>query len=59
MTRDLFGRTLRDDATAGGPAFRPEIDYIIRRLDHIEVVLDHDDGVARSEERRVGKECRL
>src|SRR5262245_27665376 len=37
---DHFGRALRHDFTTAAAAFRPEIDYPIRRLDHVKIVLD-------------------
>ena len=44
--RDLLGRSRRDDLTAAVATFRSEIDHPICCLDHVEVVLDHDDRVA-------------
>src|SRR5258708_2847782 len=43
---DVLGRALRDDAPAAVAALGAEVDHPVRRLDHVEVVLDHDDGVA-------------
>src|SRR5215467_9289630 len=42
----LFGRARCDNSPTGAPALRTQIDYVIGRLDHVEVVLDHDDRVA-------------
>ena len=47
---DLFRRPGRDDFSAGVPAFGAEIDDVIGGLDDIEVVLDHQDRVARVDE---------
>ena len=47
--RDLghgLGRALGDDPAAAGAAFGPEVDDPVGRLDHVEVVLDHDHRVA-------------
>src|SRR3984957_19416868 len=44
--RHLLGRPRRNHGTAPGSAVRPEIDDPVRRLDHVEIVLDHDHGVA-------------
>ena len=40
-----FGRPGHDDFPAGMPAFRPEIDDVIGRLDDVQVMLDQQDGV--------------
>src|SRR5690348_16485963 len=42
----LLGRALRDDAPATVAAFGSQVDHPVRGLDHVQVVLDHDDGVA-------------
>ncbi len=42
VSRNLLRRALRHNAPAALAALRSHIDYPIRRLDHIEVVLDHD-----------------
>jgi hypothetical protein len=42
----LFGRALGNKMAAAGTAFGAEVDDVVRGLDHVEVVLDHDDGVA-------------
>src|SRR5262249_50825749 len=39
-------RTGADNFTAAGAAFRPEVDYPVGRLDHIEVVFNDNDRVA-------------
>ena len=44
--RDLLGRALRDDAAAAFAAFGAEVDDPVGLLDHVEVVLDDQDGVA-------------
>src|SRR4051794_17858038 len=44
--RYLLGRALRDDLSTIVPTFGSEIDHVIGGLDHVEVVLDHHDGVA-------------
>jgi hypothetical protein len=36
---------LRDDLTAIGSPFRPEVDDPIGGLDHVQIVLDHDNGI--------------
>ena len=43
---DLLRRALRDDLAALLAALGAEVDDAVGRLDHVEVVLDHDDGVA-------------
>src|SRR2546430_993995 len=66
---DLLRRSHRDDLAPLVASLGAEVDHPVRRLDELDVVLDHHDGVAavdelaeradeRSEERRVGKECR-
>src|SRR6185437_7482780 len=45
-SRNLLGRAGGDDLAAALAALRAEVDYPVGALDHIEVVLDHDDGVA-------------
>ncbi len=47
---DAIGRALGDDLTAVRSSLRPEVDDPIGGLDDIQVVLDHDDGVARLDE---------
>ena len=44
---DLFGRAGGDDVAAGFAAFGPEVDDPVGRLDHVEVVLDHEHRVAQ------------
>src|SRR5690349_21008018 len=46
VRRDLFGRALGHNAAAGRAAFRSQVDDMVGRLDHIEVVLDDDNRVA-------------
>src|SRR5689334_17124067 len=43
---DLLGRAMGDHASAIFPAFRTEVDDPVCVTDHVEVVLDDDDGVA-------------
>src|SRR4051812_36982057 len=43
----LFGRAGRDPLAAARAAFGAEIDDPVGALDDVEVVLDHDDRVAR------------
>ena len=42
----LFRRARRDHLAALVPALGPEVDQAVRHLDHVQVVLDHDDRVA-------------
>ena len=44
--RDVGGGAGRDDGAAGGAAFGAEIDDPVRGADDVQVVLDHDHGVA-------------
>src|SRR5947209_8858646 len=44
--RKPLGRALRDEPTALLPALRSEVDDPVRRLQHVEVVLDDDYRVA-------------
>ena len=44
---DGLGRTGCDDRATAIAAFRPEVDHPISALDDVEIVLDHDDRVAR------------
>src|SRR5438128_130408 len=46
VARNFFRRALRNDAAAGRSTLGPEIDHVVRRFDHVEVVLDDDDRVA-------------
>ena len=46
----LFGRARGDDPAAAGAPFGPEVDHVVGRLDHVEVVLDDDDRVALVDE---------
>ena len=43
---DLFRRAGRDDPAARIPALGAKVDEIIRALDNIEIVLDHEHGTA-------------
>jgi hypothetical protein len=45
--RDFLGGAFRDDLAAAIAALGTEIDQVVRGLDDVEIVLDHDDGVAR------------
>ncbi len=47
---DLLGRALGDDPPAPEAARRPQLDQPVGRLDHVEVVLDDEDRVARVDE---------
>src|SRR5258707_7810252 len=48
--RDIFRCTRGDNRSAAESSFWSEIDDPVRGLDHIEVVLDHEDRVAASHE---------
>ena len=48
--RHFFRRAAGDDAAAVRAAFRSEIDDVIGALDDVEVVLDHDHGVAKADQ---------
>ena len=41
-----LGRSLGDHLPALVPSFRPQVDDPIGGLDHVQIVLDDDDGVA-------------
>ena len=47
---DLLRCARCDDLAARSAAFGTEIDDPVRRLDHVEVVLDHDDRIALVDE---------
>src|SRR4051812_48920562 len=47
---DLFRSAGPDDPAAACATFRAQIDHVIGRLDHIQIVLDDDDGVALIDE---------
>ena len=47
---DELRRTFRNDLSAAAAAFRAEIDHPIRRLDHVEIMLDDDQRVPRCAE---------
>ena len=42
---DLLGSAGADDCSAAAAAFRTEVDDIVGRLYHIEVMLDDEDGI--------------
>src|SRR6187399_2296438 len=42
---DRLGRACRDQTPARNAASRSEVDHVIGRLDHIEVMLDDDDRI--------------
>src|SRR5579863_908457 len=46
VRRNVLRGARGDDPSAAFAAFGPEIDHPVRGLDDIQVVLDHDDGVA-------------
>ena len=46
LARHILRRPLRDDLAAAHAAVRPEVEHPVRRLDHVEVVLDHHHAVA-------------
>ena len=48
--RDLFGRAAGDDASAVRAAFWSKIDDEVCALDHVEIMLNHDDCVADADE---------
>src|SRR6185369_14613005 len=48
---EVFGSSLADDPAAGLSTLRSQIDDVVRGLDHVQVVLDHDDGVAAFHQR--------
>ena len=45
-----FRRAGGDDLAAAGAAFGAEVDHPVGRLDHVEIVLDDEDRVARLDE---------
>ena len=47
---DVFRRADGDDAAAAGPALGAQIDHPVRRLDHIQIVLDDEHGIAGLDE---------
>ena len=47
ILRHLFWRALRHDRSACGTAFGSQVDDPVGSLDHVEVVLNDGDGVAR------------
>ena len=50
IRRHLLRSAGRHDLAAGVASLRPEVDHPVRRLDDVEVVLDHDDGVPSVDE---------
>src|SRR5687767_14452763 len=50
MALDLGRKALANDLSARVAAFRAEVDEPVRRADDVEVVLDHDNRMARIEE---------
>src|SRR6185503_6871857 len=51
LTRgNVFGRPRANDLTTRMAAFRPEIDHVVRRLDHIRMMLDENHRVAGVDE---------
>src|SRR5581483_9257644 len=44
---DLLRRTRRDDLSARYAPFRTQIEHEVGGLDHVQIVLDDEDGVAR------------
>src|SRR5690606_24162449 len=56
VRRDFFRRPGRHHEAAAPPALRPEVEHVVRGLDHVEVVLDQDDRVALIHERVEGGE---
>src|SRR6476620_5169471 len=46
VSGDVLGRARRDHGAAAGPALGTHVDDPVRRLDHVEVVLDDDDRIA-------------
>ena len=50
VSTNVFGRSTSHDLAAVGTAFRAEIDDPVRRLDDVEIVLDHDDAVSGFDE---------
>jgi len=53
---DLLRRPLRDDPPPGLAALGPEVDDVIGALDHLGVVLDDDDAVARGDQVLEGRQ---
>src|SRR5205823_11474796 len=57
--QDLMGRAVTQSQIAGGAGARRTVrkieGWVLRRADHVVVL---NESFARSEERRVGKECR-
>ena len=46
MTGNVLRRPHRDHLSTPTAAFRPQVDNPISRLDHVQIVLDDDDGIA-------------
>ncbi len=47
VPRDFVGRALGDQLATAGTGLRPEVEDPVGRLDHLEIVLDDDHGVAQ------------
>ena len=45
--RNFLRRSLGNDMSAAVTAFGTEIDDVIRKLDNVQIMLDHHHGVAR------------
>ena len=52
--RDRLGRSVADHVAAPCATFGPHVDHPVGRLDHVQVVLDHDHRVARLDEPTTG-----
>src|SRR5262245_19515019 len=46
VRHDLLGRAGGDDPPTRAPGAGAEVEHVVGRLDHLAVVLDHEDGVA-------------
>ncbi len=46
-SRHFLRRSLSHDLPAASTSFRAEVNHPIGAFDHVEVVFDHDDGMAR------------
>ncbi len=46
----LFRRTLRHDLATSVTAFGTKVNYVVGTLNHLQIVLDHQDGVTRISE---------
>ena len=43
--RHFFRRTLANDGTAPVTALRAQVHDIVRRLNHVQIMLDNNDGI--------------